>query len=671
MIVDILVLSVGALILYLRFAAMGLYPGDAGDLVTAAATHGVPHPPGYPLYTWVGFLLTRLPLFTVTWRMSLLSILPHIVVLLFAYALTYRLTKNRLASLFAALLLVGNYLFFLYSVTPEVFALLDLFVIGIFFLAVELNKRFSVRGFYAVCVLLGVALSHHTFIVLLFPSVAILLYTPVMKIILRDIRKLGVSAFCFLTGFLPYIYVYAAARGNAIINWDRPTTWERLFRLMTRADYGSFMSGSMVGHSFVQRLLNIKIYGIFVCEDFTWIGIMLGLLGMVWVWKKHRIVAVSWVTALFCMGPLFSFYSSFPILNRFVLATVERFLLPMYVLFVPLIAVGAAWVSQWVASLLMHTNEKRQQLSLLFLAIFFVLPLSIGGMNLWRFAGLRTDMTTDHYARDVLDSTPKNAILFLTRDTPLFSVQYMRYALSYRPDVMMLHLSRLNVPDYQDVIVHVFPALVIPKKIDEAGFTADFIKANARSYPVVSNVMIPVGDAWEWVPHGLVYVLMPKPSVPGLDEVIRDNAALWATYHNPKSGILSRYTHLFLTNVLDEYAISSTSYGSYVLRHGKLDDANVQFTRTIGYGSDTQSSTAYMYMGVARTLQNDCKGALDAYDQSDATDLGSNTALLYYRGITYRDCLKDTKKADEFFATYKAANRETEQPLEAPSQLPQ
>lgn len=36
---------------------------DSGDLVTAAFVNGIPHPPGYPLYTLLAFFFARNPIF--------------------------------------------------------------------------------------------------------------------------------------------------------------------------------------------------------------------------------------------------------------------------------------------------------------------------------------------------------------------------------------------------------------------------------------------------------------------------------------------------------------------------------------------------------------------------------------------------------------------------------
>ncbi|HID51919.1 MAG TPA: DUF2723 domain-containing protein, partial [Anaerolineae bacterium] len=47
--------------------------GDGGELITAAVTLGVPHPPGYPTYVLLGKLFGFLPVGSVAYRFNLFS----------------------------------------------------------------------------------------------------------------------------------------------------------------------------------------------------------------------------------------------------------------------------------------------------------------------------------------------------------------------------------------------------------------------------------------------------------------------------------------------------------------------------------------------------------------------------------------------------------------------
>jgi hypothetical protein len=46
---------------------------DGGELITAAVTLGVPHPPGYPTYVLLGKLISLIPMGTVAYRFNLFS----------------------------------------------------------------------------------------------------------------------------------------------------------------------------------------------------------------------------------------------------------------------------------------------------------------------------------------------------------------------------------------------------------------------------------------------------------------------------------------------------------------------------------------------------------------------------------------------------------------------
>src|SRR2546430_15388509 len=48
---------------------------DSGDLILTSATSGVAHPPGFPLYTLLGHIFTKLPFGSVAARVSFMSAL--------------------------------------------------------------------------------------------------------------------------------------------------------------------------------------------------------------------------------------------------------------------------------------------------------------------------------------------------------------------------------------------------------------------------------------------------------------------------------------------------------------------------------------------------------------------------------------------------------------------
>ena len=61
---------------YIATLAPSVTLEDSGELITAATKFGVPHPPGYPLWTMSGFILSHLiPVGNLAWRINLQSAL--------------------------------------------------------------------------------------------------------------------------------------------------------------------------------------------------------------------------------------------------------------------------------------------------------------------------------------------------------------------------------------------------------------------------------------------------------------------------------------------------------------------------------------------------------------------------------------------------------------------
>ena len=88
-------LLLGALILYVVTLAPGVLPADSGEFQVVAATLGIAHPPGYPLYTLLGWAFTRLTPAHPAWGLNLLSALLAAATLAVVYEAAWEARKAR------------------------------------------------------------------------------------------------------------------------------------------------------------------------------------------------------------------------------------------------------------------------------------------------------------------------------------------------------------------------------------------------------------------------------------------------------------------------------------------------------------------------------------------------------------------------------------------------
>ncbi|MBI2404707.1 DUF2723 domain-containing protein [Candidatus Gottesmanbacteria bacterium] len=655
-----LLIGLGGAFLFLLFQARGIYGGDSGDLVTAAFQMGVPHPPGYPLYTFLGWLLSHLPFFTPAWRVTLLSSIPHAIAVSVLYLTVLRLTKKRSAALFSSVLLAGNYLFFLYSTTPEVFALLDLFIIVLIYMLVAWKQTTQRRYLFWASFVMGLSLSHHHVILFFIPALVYWCWTN--KSHLRGVRLFTPLVY-FFVGLLPYLYIPIAARGNAMVNWDRAVDVSGFVRLVSRQDYGTFVSGGFYGAHLVERILQVQGYIQLLLVDFRWIGIVLAVVGGMFLWKRDRQIFFFFTIALFFWGPLFFFYASFPLFNRFNWGTYERFLLPSYMFLYLLIGIGMVQLLEWTHRIMKRFMTWGHIGRPALILVLFLYPITSLGVTIWRFVGLPSDRTADNLGYDIVTSVPTRSIVLVSRDTPLFTSQYVRYALGVRGDVFLLHANKLaSSPEYPAVIAKVFPDLVIPEASGSA-FPSAFIKANAIHFPIFTNTKFVVEKGWFWVPHGLLYRLTPENKLPQPQAFYEQNRAIWEKFHDPTKGILSRYNHLMLSDVRDVYASSRIEFGKTMLKAGKLDQAKKELEAALGFGGDTQTADAYLLIGLSELFASRCEEALENFAKAREASLVVDKNVSLYEGITYRDCAGDTTRAKTLLDEYEKLRKKEETPL--------
>src|ERR1041385_4075226 len=98
-----LTISILAGALYFLTAARDIVVGDSPEFVITAATLGVPHSPGYPLFTMLGHLFSLLPVGPLPFRVNLFSVVCDAVAVGVVFLTAFRLSRSRLAAAMAAL----------------------------------------------------------------------------------------------------------------------------------------------------------------------------------------------------------------------------------------------------------------------------------------------------------------------------------------------------------------------------------------------------------------------------------------------------------------------------------------------------------------------------------------------------------------------------------------
>lgn len=332
-----LAVSLAALALYLATLAPSVATvfDDSLEFQVVLPSLGIAHPTGYPLYTLLGWLFSRLPVGDLAYRVNLLSALAGAAAVAALFLTARRLGSGRLPAALMAAVFALSTTWWSQATIAEVYTLHGLAVALILYLT--LSDRGTRTPWLAL--VFGLALAHHRTTLLLAPGVAVyLLWTD--PGVLRRPADLARLALAFL---LPLaLYLYLPLRGQAVTSLDGAVvdTWQGFWRHVLASDYGSFLSANPLA---VQRPASYPLR--LLLSQMGLAALLLGLLGWLrWPQQPRRWTMLALVLAanlIFALG-----YKT---------ADVDVFYLPVTLVWLLVASVGLTWLldrlAVWLDSL--------------------------------------------------------------------------------------------------------------------------------------------------------------------------------------------------------------------------------------------------------------------------------------------------------------------------------
>ena len=604
-------LFLGSFSLYLLTLAPSVpYQGDAGELITVAYTLGIAHPPGYPLYTMLAHLFTLIPWGSVAWRVNLFSAVTSAVSLAVLYLIILKLTKSKLAGLGTALILGLSQTFWLYSLVAEVFALNNFFVLLIVYLA--LQKKFHWMAFT-----LGLSLSNHHTIVLVFPALAYLLWPDRKKIL--DVKYLLPAILLGTAGLLPYLYfVLRAKTAIMALAWSYPDNLPALISLISRADYGSLAPALGLDPAMAtlaDKGGQLAKFFSYTVEDFTVPVVLLLGLGLAGSWLKNRRILFFAALAYFVSGIIFLTYANFPLDDQtaFGLVAVERFYLLPYLFLALMIGFGIKFLGRFAP-----------------IAVFF-LPLILL-INNFGLVDQRGNFWGLELAKNLLATAPPKSILLVQGDIPTSVGFYARYVENFRPDVELLTPNASGPFNRYRYLQTKFPDL--DWGVEHTATIPGLIKTNLEKIPFAAYGPLPIFGL-ESSPSGLLYSY--KTGAAPLSVWKQTNKDIISAYVFPSG---QRYT-LADYSLLWQYMRLYSALGSTCAVGGDFPCAVDYFGRSLAL----DPNQIKMHYALAKALEknNDCSLAEKEY--LEVKQLNSKADFIYKDLARLAgECFKDEAK---------------------------
>jgi hypothetical protein len=409
---------------------------DGGDLITAAAMHGVAHPSGYPTYLALAWIFQQIPLGSLAFRTNLLSAVCTILAVLVLFYTCRRLFGERpfsILSAWAAALLFGiSPLVWSQAVITEVYALQALFTAVILFQAFSenkyRNKDFS-RG-----LVMGLAMGNHLTSLFLIP----LLFWD-GKILCPELgKRLPKRLFGVLAGSLIYLLLPLWASGNPPINWGNPVTPNAFFALISGEIYQS-------NFTFIYSIDRLRgLAGLF-WKQFNLVGLVIGLFHLLGGWAQiKKTFPLVWIFLIHCIFSII--YGSFD----------------SYVYLIPAVMAFSIWIGFGIQELTQFIST-RWQAGWIVVCILLVAGFGYQVIQVAPKVDASKDQPAEIFGRTVLKSLPQNALLITEDDEATFSLWYFHFGLKMRGDIAVIVKGLLPYDWYIDTLKRTYPGLLMPQ----------------------------------------------------------------------------------------------------------------------------------------------------------------------------------------------------------------
>ncbi|WP_420644285.1 DUF2723 domain-containing protein [Candidatus Leptofilum sp.] len=416
--------------------------GDGGELITAAVTLGIPHPPGYPTYVLLGKLWSFLPLEPVAYSFHIFSALCAagaaglVTVTAKKQLSTIESNSSGWLGIVPGLLFAFSSLVWQQAVVAEVYAL-NLLAVAAFLWAL-LGKRPS----HLTGLLLGLSFTTHLTSLFLLP----------LALLLTPTKAWGQLAVGLAIGASPYLLLPLLADQGSPVIWGNPTTLTGWWWLVSGELYQP--------NQFALPLTE------FWARLGSWLprfGLQLGILGWgILVWYGRSLRQIKWL-GLVGTAVLYLIYAIFYNTQDAIVLT-----LPAWLIFSLCLTVALPRTGKWSAIL--------PGLAVL---------LHLSGQTGANIHNVRAQ------AEAILNAAPPDAILVTAGDPDIFALWYFHHVEDNREDIILVDNMLFAFDWYRQAVQRHHPTL---RALEEDNLTR-FETVNGLNRPICRVRLLPEGEA--------------------------------------------------------------------------------------------------------------------------------------------------------------------------------
>jgi len=491
-----LTVSVFAFVVYLKTLAPTVDFIDSGELAAVAATLGIAHPTGYPLFTLIGYVFAHLPLGLRTiYQLNLMSavlcslavyfVYRFLVLLLSETAHSGLVTKRRadraqpekplradvvhIAAGASALTLAFSHTYWSQALSIEVYSLHILFLsLNLYFFTGAMlehlrnpGSKHSFLSWYGFALILGLSFTNHMTTILLAPAF-LYLYFKTHGSSRASWKKIAGAVVPFLIGFSVYLYLPLRAAQEPTLNWGNPVTLEKFWWHFTGKQYrvwifSSFESAARQFNYFLETFP----------KEYAYLPLGLAILGLVILFRNARPLFL-YTVILFLTCVLYSI--------NYDIHDIDAYFLLAYV-------VTAVWIAFGAVKIVEEIRNRWMQRA--FAAVLVAMPLYVHYENVDESG----NYAVEDYTMNMFASLEPNAIVLSYQwDYFVSAAYYFQLVEHVRPDVVVLDKELFRRSWYFPQLENQYPWLIERSRAEVDAFLQELYKFE-HNLPYNSNVI--------------------------------------------------------------------------------------------------------------------------------------------------------------------------------------
>ena len=506
-----LLFALGLSLVWLTIYASTVSPSvnfiDSGELITALHEPGIAHPPGYPLYTLMGYVVSNILWGDVAWRVNILSAFWGAMAVGTAFLLIMALvrylhaqaiaaptadpprgrkaraavktthppaTQDRIilgqppsvwlslvSAAAAASLLGASSTFWSRTAQAKMYTLHYFFVALLFLLALlarwayeRADARIMRRALIVLSTAVGLSLANHLMTTLLVPALLLTLW--VGSDPWERIKAMLRSWYCALPAVLIpvllYLYLPWRASQQPLMNWGSTDSWGDFWRHITGWQYGAYL----VTDGDERGRLIARLWG-YISAQWSWqTPTILGLC----VVAGGLLARACW-PLLVCT--LVSAVTTFGFATVYGISEIEPYLVPLYMMLLLWLGMSVVTVRAAVGPVSATGRKVNGKLNLRVasaVAVLLAICALVTALIQYPSQDHSDDRLAEQFVNNVFTELPENSILITDYWDFYAPTIYLQNILKLREDIAVVDMSLVTYPWYLGYLQKRTPSLM-------------------------------------------------------------------------------------------------------------------------------------------------------------------------------------------------------------------